>query len=332
MRSLLPIVVLCSATGTAAMAEVPDVVVDILPVHSLVSTVMEGVGAPRLLIDQGADPHHVTLKPSQAKALQDADLVVWIGPEMTPWLSRAIEGTQTKAAQVALLHSEGTFLRDFASDESEGHGHTHEGQGHSGHDHAGHDHSGHGHAAQDHAGHDHGHSHDGHDPHAWLDPANARHWLGVIAQALGAQDPENAARYSENANAAQMRLTVLDAEIATELAPLSDRAFIVAHDAYGYLTAHYGLSAVGSLASGDAAAPGAAHLRQIQAELDAKGVVCAFPEVGRDAAMLRVAIEGSTVKLGDALDPEGRGLAAGPALYETLLRQTTAALVGCLTP
>lgn len=321
MRSLLPIVVLCSAT--AAFAEVPDVVVDIPPVHSLVSQVMEGVGAPRLLLEQGADPHHVTLKPSQAKALQDSDLVVWIGPEMTPWLSRAIEGTQSKAAQVALLHSEGTFLRDF--DEA----------GHEGHDH-GHDHAGHGHGHADHAvkgdAHDHGHSHEGHDPHAWLDPANAGHWLGVIAQALGTQDPENAAKYTANAQAAQARLTALDAELAAELAPLAGRPFIVAHDAYGYLTAHYGLASVGSLASGDASAPGAAHLRRIQADLAEQGVVCAFPEVGRDAAMLRIATEGSAVKLGGALDPEGRGIPTGPALYETLLRQTAATLVACLTP
>ena len=75
--------------GTA-LADVPDVAVDIAPVHSLVARVMEGIGTPDLIVAPGATPHEYSLRPSEAAALQEADLVFWIGPGLTPWLADAI--------------------------------------------------------------------------------------------------------------------------------------------------------------------------------------------------------------------------------------------------
>ena len=75
MRFLLGTGVICvfsAATPSAAVAEVPRVVTDIAPVHSLVAQVMAGVGVPDLLIDQATSPHHFALRPSQARALQEA--------------------------------------------------------------------------------------------------------------------------------------------------------------------------------------------------------------------------------------------------------------------
>ena len=57
------------------VADVPKVTVDIAPVHSLVSKVMNGVGKPDLIIPAGASPHEYQLKPSNAKSLQNADIV-----------------------------------------------------------------------------------------------------------------------------------------------------------------------------------------------------------------------------------------------------------------
>ncbi len=291
------------------MAQVPHVVTDIPPVQALVAQVMGDLGAPQLLLEQGANAHGFSLRPSQAAGLQRAGLVVWIGPEMTPWLARVLEGPGAGAARLGLLAAEGTFRREFD-------------------DHDGHDHDG------DHAGHnhdDHGHSHDGVDPHAWLDPANGQHWLGLIAAELGRLDPGNAAAYAENAAAAQARLGALDRQIATELAGLADRPFVTGHDAYGYFTAHYGLASAGSLAHGDAAAPGAARLGALRAQLAEGGVVCAFPEVGQDPKLLETVLQGSGVRLGAALDPEGRGVPPGPLGYEAILTGLAAGLAGCLS-
>jgi zinc transport system substrate-binding protein len=73
------------------MADVPRVAVDIAPVHSLVARVMEGVGTPDLILPPGASPHEYSLRPSEAAALQEADIVFWMGEDLTPWMEDAVE-------------------------------------------------------------------------------------------------------------------------------------------------------------------------------------------------------------------------------------------------
>ena len=108
-RNLLPIVFAVIAAIGPARAEVPSVAVDIAPVNSLVARVMEGVGAPDLIVPAGATPHGHSLRPSEAQALQDADLVFWIGPELTPWLGGAIETLAPEAETARLLDVPGTI-------------------------------------------------------------------------------------------------------------------------------------------------------------------------------------------------------------------------------
>ena len=64
---------------------------DIAPVHSLVAMVMRDAGSPALIVPPGASPHGYALRPSQARALQEAEIVFRIGPGLTPWLEEALE-------------------------------------------------------------------------------------------------------------------------------------------------------------------------------------------------------------------------------------------------
>ena len=296
-----------------AMAEVPRVVTDIPPVHSLVAQVMGDLGQPDLLLEKGANAHSFQLRPSQAAGLQEAGLVVWIGPEMTPWLDRALEGTST-AKELRLLAAEGTFRQDFGATGA----HDHEAE--AGHDDHGHDDHGH----DDHAG----HSHTGLDPHAWLDPANARHWLGLIAAELSAQDPENAAIYAANAEKAQADLAALDGEIAALLTPVKDKPLVVFHDAYGYFAGHYGLTIAASIAEGDAANPGAKHIAELEALLR-EGPVCLFPEANHDPKLVAQLAEATGLTPAGALDPEGSFIEPGAALYGQMLRAMAGTIADC---
>ncbi len=54
----------------SAKADAPRVVADIAPIHSLVAMVMDGVGQPQLLVPQNISPHHYSMRPSEAGALQ----------------------------------------------------------------------------------------------------------------------------------------------------------------------------------------------------------------------------------------------------------------------
>lgn len=345
-----------------AFAEPPQVVTDIPTTGSLVQQVMGDLGEVRVLIGEGADPHHFQLRPSDARGLQSADLLVWIGPELTPWLERTVENFGDGEA-IALLNVPGTHVQEFGAEHGD-HGHAHEhGEEHAdGHDHGqgnhaedehaedehGHDHEGddHGHD-HDHAGEEHGeheaheghdeheghegHDHDGIDPHAWLDPANAQLWLSSIAEALAARDPENAETYAANAEAAIREIEALEQEITARLEPVQAQSFVVFHDAYGYFTNHFGLQPGIPVSLGDASSPSAAHLKEASGRIAESGAECAFPEYGHDPALIDSATEGSNVRIGGELDPAGRGLEVGTALYGNLLQNMGNTIADCLT-
>jgi len=66
-----------------------SVVASIKPIHSLVAAVMGDIGTPHLLLEAPSSAHHFTLKPSQARSLQAADIVFWVGPTMEQPLTKA---------------------------------------------------------------------------------------------------------------------------------------------------------------------------------------------------------------------------------------------------
>lgn len=288
-------------TATPALAEVPKVVTDIPPVHALVARVMGDLGAPDLLLAKGADEHDFQLKPSQARAVAGSDLVVWIGPELTPWLDSAMAGRPEGAASLALLDAEGTVRRAYGEADAQG---------------------------AEEAEHD-GHDHGAEDPHAWLDPGNAVVWVGLISAELARMDPENAATYAANAAAAANDIAALDAELAALLAPVRDKPLVTFHDAFGYFGHHYGLTLAGSIAVGDASSPGAARLAELRGDLEAGGVVCLFPEVQHDPALVEQLAEGTGVRIGGALDPVGSSLEAGPGAYAALLGGIARTIADC---
>ncbi len=162
-RKLLSLSISASLLSGTALADVPNVAVDIAPVHSLVARVMDGVGVPNLIVQPGASPHEYSLRPSEASALQEADLVIWMGEDLTPWMEDAVETLATNASVTTLLEADGTTLLDFR-----------EGALFDAHDHDDHDeHDEHGaedHGHDDHEDEDHAegekHGHDDHDDHA----------------------------------------------------------------------------------------------------------------------------------------------------------------------
>lgn len=335
-----------SLLSTAAVAEVPLVVTDIPPVHSLVAMVMGDLGAPVLLLDQGADAHDFQMRPSQAAAVQGAGLVVWVGPDMSPWLDRVLDGMGGGAPQLPLLAVPGTAVLHYGED---GHGAedgAHDAEEH-GHDEHGHEEAAHGDAAGDHEGHVHaegehaaaekdGHGHDDHDhsgtdPHAWLSPANAAVWARAVAAELSRLDPGNAATYAANAERAEARLAAAADIASTRLAPVRDRPIIMNHDAYAYFAQAFGLTAVSHIAAGDAASPGAAALRKLVADAKGTGAACVFPETNHGSGLAAQVAADAGAKLGGALDPEGAALTPGPELLPALIEGMANTIADCLT-
>lgn len=306
--------------ATAAQAEAPKVVVSIKPIHSLVASVMQGVGEPTLLVRGGASPHSYSMKPSDAKALSAADLVIWVGPELESFLEKPLKANAPKATRLTLMELKGlTLLETREGGAWEAHDHGHKG----GHDHKGHDHK------HDHKGHDHDDEHEELNSHIWLDPANARAIVTATAEALAAKDPAGAEAYRTNADRTLQQLDALDAELKAALAPVKDKPFVVFHDAYQYFEARYDLSAVGSITVSPDRRPSAKRLSAIRAKIGGLGAACVFAEPQFEPALVQTVVEGTKAKTG-VLDPEGTELPEGVALYPTLMRNLAASLRGCL--
>ncbi|KIN74964.1 High-affinity zinc uptake system protein ZNUA [Sulfitobacter noctilucae] len=335
-RNLVTLSVAATLLGGAAMADVPKVAADIAPVHSLVARVMQGVGEPSLIVASGASPHEYSLRPSEAAALQEADLVFWVGPDLTPWLADAIETLASDAKATELLEVDGTtelLFREGALFEAHGHGNDADGEGHEKHDHEEHakdeDHDAHDH--EEHAeadGHD-GHDHGKHDPHAWLSPDNGAVWLNAIAAQLSAADPANAGAYFANAAAGREDLATLTAEISTILDPVRGRNFVVFHDAYQYFETAFDFPASGAISVSDASDPSPVRIAEIQARVAEQGVSCVLSEPQFNPGIVAAVMEGSAANTG-VLDPLGSDLEPGQDLYANVLRNLATAFANCL--
>lgn len=321
------------ALGQAARADVPDVAVDIAPVHSLAAKVMEGVGSPDLVVRPGASPHGYAMRPSEAAALERADVVFFVSHNLTGWFEEALEPLAGDATVVELLEAEGStewpkredalFLPHSHDDDHDAHDHEEGHEHEEGHDHA---------EEHDHAeGHDHAedHDHDAVDPHAWLDPENAKLWLDVIAETLAEADPDNAAAYRANAAEGQAGIDAASEQVKDILAHAQAGAFFVHHDAYQYFEKRFALAASGSISGGDAAQPGPKRIAALREAVEGLGVVCVFSEPQFNAGLLHTVFEGHELRQA-SLDPLGTKLEPGPALYPQLLVQMASDVAECL--
>ena len=314
--------------GGTAMADVPNVAVDIAPVHSLVARVMEGVGTPDLIVPSGASPHEYSLRPSEAQALQDADLVFWVGAGLSPWLANAIESLATDSEATELMESPGTVeleSRNNALFEKHGHGDDHDGHGHDDHTegdaHEDEEHEGH----EDHDDHGHGKS----DPHAWLSPQNASTWLNLIAAQLSAADTDNAGTYFANAAAARAEMDALSAEVVETLEPVRGGSFIVFHDAYQYFEDAFDFPASGAISLSDASDPSPARIAEIQGRIREEGIGCVLAEPQFNPGIVGTVLDGTAANT-SVIDPLGSDLEPGVDLYPEVIRNIARTLAECL--
>lgn len=329
MKKLRMLMAGALALPLSAVASVPKVAVDITPLHSLVAQVMSGVGEPELLVQSGASPHGYSLSPSEAEALEDADLVFWVGEPLEPWLENSLETLGRDARVIEMLEVPGTTTHAFREGATfEGH-HHHDGEDASHHEDGEGHHDEHAHHHEEHDHHDHGHHHEGLDPHAWLDPANARLWLEVIADELSGMDPENAELYARNAKQGQQQIAKISAGIEATVADLGDLRFIVFHDAYQYFEKRFGIEAAGAISIGDASDPGPARVREIRELVKTLNIRCVFTEPQYNPDMVNTVFGGTGVNTSAVMDPLGAHLEPGPKLYPQLLQGIAGSLDDC---
>lgn len=323
MRTLRPAVaalpIFCLA-ALAAAAAAPRVVATISPIHSLTASVMEGVASPRLLIPGTASPHNYTLKPSDARALAQAQLIVWVGEEIEPFMEKPLAALAKKARVLELSKVPGVVLLPARE------GGVWEGDVHDEKE------KGHGPDEKKEAAGKKKEDHHEKDMHVWLSPANTKAIARALARALGEIDPANASAYRASLERFLARLDALDAELREQLKPVMGKPYIVFHDAYQYFERHYGLSPAGSISVTSAQAPGAKRLYEIRKKIIDSKVACVFREPQFDSKLVTTAVSGTPAKVG-VLDPDGGAtIPPGPGAYFQLMRNLAGSLRACLAP
>jgi zinc transport system substrate-binding protein len=314
MRAFAAVLLAWAVEAGSGPAQASDlnVVATIKPIHSIVAAVMEGVGAPTLLVDGAASPHTFSLKPSDAKALAAAQVVFRVSDGLEPFMGKVVKSLPKSVSVVALEKVPGLTLHRIrtggtfeAHDDGGGgkHGHSH--------------------------GHAHGKAGTGIDGHLWLDPSNAALIASHVAVVLGKVRPDAAARFKSNADAFVRDLKALNDELAAKLAPLAGRPFIVFHDAYQYFEKKYGLEAAGSVTVSPDLAPSAKRLSALRAKISRLKAVCVFAEPQFEPRQIVTITENTSASRG-VLDPLGASIPEGPGHYAALLRTMAGDFSDCL--
>ncbi len=298
---------LIATVPVPAMAANPAVVVSIKPLHSIVSSVMQGVAQPVLLTSGAASPHGFALKPSQARLLQDADAIFWVGADLERFLVKPLQ-TLPRHAQVIAVSKTLKLLsfRDGGTWTSDDHTE--------------------GHATDKHAHHD---DHGTKDPHFWLDPVRVKSILSIVVRTLSEIDAEHAALYQANGEALSHRLDALDKRLQQKLTPVRTLPYLVFHDAYQYFEKRYGLQAVGTIRLDPEYRPGARHLTAIQRRIAEGDIRCVFREPQFHPPALNKGTAFGALRIA-VLDPLGAQHEAGADAYFHMMDGLANSVTMCL--
>ena len=321
----------------SAKAEV-NVVTTIKPLHSLVSSVMKGIGEPSLIIEGTNNPHTFVFKPSHAKMIEEADIIFWIGEDLEAFMEKPLDSLAEEAQVISFMELSSIEKLKFREknifDDHDGHEDEHEGHededdhGHKDDDHDD-DHDGH---EDEHEGHDddhndaHAHAHGEFDAHIWLDPFNAKKMVLEIAHELSDLDPNNKVKYENNANAT---IKSLDELVDSNKKILSkDISYVVFHDAYQYFEKRFGVIPAGALTLNPDVLPGAKQIADIQDVINDKGIKCIFSEPQYNPKIIETIGNDMKISTG-VMDPLGANIDAGPSMYSELINGIANSIKDC---
>ncbi len=186
-----------------------NVLTSIKPIQLIANELVAENDSLDVLLASNTSPHDYALKPSDVRKARSADLVIWYGRDLEPFLESVVTDNEH-----VLTISEISGLQLRAFDESHAHDH-------------------------------HGHDHGTHDPHFWLGTEPSRTVARAITDQLIELDKDNEAQYKAKLEVFEANLDKTIVDIREQLAPVQQEGYYVFHDAYGYFEAEFGLSQLG---------------------------------------------------------------------------------------
>ena len=314
----------------AIALETKGVITTIQPINSLVSAVIGNTGKTISLIPAEISPHEFKLKPSDAKKMQEGNIIFYISKHLESDVVKVFDNLPKNIKIVDLLEETGIEHLSIRDNEAwERHDHHH---GHDDHD----DHDKHSKKHDDHDHDKHAKKHDDHDDHQtkddvhiWLSPDNAIKIINKANKVLSLYYPQNAKIYDENTKIMIDKINKLKAELTKDLAPIKDKPYVVFHDAYQYFEKAFGLNAVGSVALEGDIASSPKQVSYIKEKIVKLKASCVFQEPQFDSKLVKIVVEGTNAQIG-TLDPLGVGIKDEKDFYLQLLRNMAKSLKECL--
>lgn len=290
---------------TAFTAQAEQEKLEIVTSFSILADFAEKVGGDRVnvrsLIGPDEDAHNYQQRPSDARKVAEAQLIVTNGLGFDDWLIRL---TRTARCQKRLTVV-GQDIRALNLPKAISHRKEH---------------------PRDHDEAD-------IDPHAWQDVANARRYVAAIANALIVIDPAGAETYHANAERYDHLLQELDLDIraAVQALPKSRRKVVSAHAAFGYFERAYGIRFLSPVGVAGEAEPSAKSVARLINQIRELGIPAIFMENAADPRLLeRIAAE-SGAKIGGTLYSDALTSKDGPAPdYISMMRHNLDALTKAL--
>ena len=294
--------------GSATQAANAAVVASLKPLGFIASAIADGVTDTEVLLPDGASEHDYSLRPSDVKRLQGADLVVWIGPEMEAFMEKSVKNIpNAKQVTIAQLNDVKPLLLKGADDDDDDHGHNDAGSEKS----------------------DEHHHHGDYNMHLWLSPEIARASAVAIHEKLVELMPQSRAKLDANLKDFEAQLASTETQVGHELAPLKGKGYFVFHDAYGYFEKQFGLTPLGHFTVNPEIQPGAQRLHEIRTQLVEQKATCVFAEPQFRPAVVEAVARGTSVRMG-TLDPLGTNIKLGKTSYSAFLNQLANQYASCL--
>ena len=287
--------ILTSLLLIPSVASASTILTSFKPIQMIVTELTQGVSEPDVVMNSNASPHDYALKPSDVKKIQNADMLIWFGPDLEAFLTKVAKSNDNL---VTISEIPNINLREFGEDP--------------------HDHH--------HDGHDHG----SHDPHFWLGIDQVEVASSYISNKLVEVDPQNADVYKKNLEVFLTQLADKKRSIEAQLAPVKDKGYYVFHDAYSYYEDEFGLNKLGHFTVSPERKPGAKTLISIKKTLAKQDVQCVFSEPQFTPAVIESVVRGSSTQKGQ-LDPVGSDIEVGKGSYFEFLQQLTDSYTSCLS-
>jgi ABC-type Zn uptake system ZnuABC Zn-binding protein ZnuA len=317
---LLALVAACGpGGGTSASAGAR--VVHVVATTTVLADLVRNVGGSRVdvqsLVPLGGEAHTFDPRPSDARRIAGADLLVMNGLGLDDWLDKLVDDAGARGIPRVVLAKDLPGVKYLEAPPEEAAG-SPGSRGGSAYDQPGASASA---PAVESA-----------NPHLWMNVAYTRKYVERLTQALVGVAPTDASVFRANAATYDARLVELDRFVRDSLAalPPANRRVVSEHDAFPYFAAAYGIDIVDVVIEVPGQEPSAADVARVIDTIRRAKVKAVLSEVQFNAELTRrIAAEAGATVVDDLYTD-----ALGPPpvdTYEAMMRWDTERLLKALT-